>query len=51
MSEVKFNEDEFNGIAYSYRAWPMHDQAGVIARHRELLEIDPSAKCYEFVKK
>ena len=30
--------EEFNGVCYSYRAWPITDPAGVVARFEELKE-------------
>ena len=32
-----FNEEEFNSIAYAYRAWPESDPQGVVDRYNELL--------------
>ena len=30
------NDEEFEGIAYAYRSWPMTDPSGVVARFAEL---------------
>ena len=32
-----FNEEEFNSIAFAYRAWPESDPQGVVDRYNELL--------------
>jgi len=39
MTDVRreFDDEEFSSIAYSYRAWPMTDSEGVVARYNELV--------------